>query len=362
MIFPAQTGMIAPGATDTGLRRLRATPRTNLSDQGIAFLKCAFAPPDFQASSVAGIPDDYRGPSLTRKHRYVASQSFAASDYYFLLLPTPGVAFWSAVVTSGSPILGSTVWQPTLYTDSASMFPDTATTTSVVTKFRFVSNHFELIPTVNQMTWSGSIQAWKIPVTLIVRQSVDVSKGYYAVEGLDGTNTALPNQYTGSFFGGIYTACYNAAGTFEFTQIQENCSSVPAAIVSGTDFGQLNANPFTGFDNNFESMVIKVSGVSATETAIIKTWACVEYQASPLNALYEFSNLSPCDPMAIELYRSIINGLPIGVPFEDNESFWNRVLQIVNQLTGLGSALPGPYGMASRGLNMITSAGLMWSR
>jgi hypothetical protein len=353
--------LVMSGASDTGLRRLRLTPRNNLSDPGISFLKCAFAPPDFQSTSVTGVPDDFRGMSLTRKHRFVGTGAFSSgTDYYYFLLPVPGVAYYVASVAAGTPLIAATTLTPVYYTDFASMFGTTASTADIVTKFRYVSNHIEVIPTVNQMTWSGSIQCWKLPITLIHRQSVTPTDGDWSVGGISGANTNLSNQYTGPFIMGLYSAAYNANGTFLFQPILESIANVPITVTS-VDFGQILSTGgfgFPGLDNEFESLVVKFSGITATENAIIKTWACVEYQASPNNALYEFQSLSPSDPLSIELYRSIINGLPVGVPFEDNDSFWERVLRIVHQLTGVGSILPGPYGMASRGLNLLSGAGL----
>jgi hypothetical protein len=357
--------MISSIGTDTGLRRLRVTPRSGLSDQGIAFLKCAFAPPDFQANSVSGVPDEFTGPSLTKKHRYVNSFPFSANnDYYFLLLPTPGVAFWALAVPANTLVTESDIWRPIIYADAVGMFgTTTGTAANQVQKFRYVSNHFELIPTVNQMTWSGSISVFKLPMAVSVRQG---GSGVWTVTGLTGINGNQSSQYSGPFIMGTYTAAYNANGTFPFSTVLEGVGRVPQDIEAGIDFGQLRQTdegmPFVGFDNQFESIVIKVSGVTVDETALFKTWACVEYQCSPNSSLYSFTTLSPEDLLAMDLYRKIINGLPIGVPFEDNESFWNRVLSIISQISGFGSFLPGPYGMAARGVNLLSNAGLSLMR
>jgi hypothetical protein len=61
--------------------------RATISEDGMSFLKCAFAPPDFASSNVRGVPDEYQGRSLVKKHRLVASQTFSTAnmDYYYLL-------------------------------------------------------------------------------------------------------------------------------------------------------------------------------------------------------------------------------------------------------------------------------------
>jgi hypothetical protein len=352
---------VSSAAVDTGLRRLKRTSRAGLSDQGVAFLKCAFAPPDFSGSSVMGVPDDYRGPSLTKKHRYVNSFTFSSGvDTYILLLPIPGYAYFYATVTANTNILLSTTFTGVKYSDYSSMFGSSGSESgNIVTKFRFASNHIELIPTVNQMIWSGQIQAWKLPISVIVRQGGATTSDLLSIEGLNGCNTGNSNQFSGPYIMGVYSGCYSGDSSFKFSDILENVNNIPQNQ-GAADFAQL-VSPGTnsgipGFDNGFQSLCLKVSGVTANETALLKTWACVEYQAVPNSSIYEFSSLSPCDPLSIELYKEIINNLPIGVPFEDNASFWNRVLGIINSISSVGAAVPGTIGMVSRGANLISGA------
>jgi hypothetical protein len=298
---------------------------------------------------------------LVKKHRYVSVTNISATtDYYFLLLPTPGIAYWVAALSAGTTPTSAISFTPVQYSDFTSMFgAGPQNTADVVTKFRFVSNHFEMIPTVNQMVWSGSVQAWKIPVAVETRPSaVANNTDMWGITGLNGIVTNLSNQYSGPFIKGLYTACYNANSSFPFTPTMENTASVPGTLNTFYDFGALTTTSFPGFDNSFESMVIKVSGVTANETCIIKTWACVEYQISPNSGLYQFQTLSPHDRLAIDLYKEIILNLPVGVPFDENDNFWNRVLQIIHQISGVGSLLPGPYGQIGRGVNLLSGAAM----
>lgn len=345
--------------------------RLSLSEDGMSFLKCAFAPPDFANSNVRGVPDEYQGKSLVKKHRLVTSQAFseASTDYYFLVLPTPGYAYWTATVTAGTPITALNAFTGVPFADCATFFNSGGiagnSTADIVDKFRYVSNHFELVPTANQMTWSGNVQCWKFPAALFIRQN-NLTGGaeagnLWSVSGLQALNATNADQYTGPFNLGVYAGAYNTGAKFDFSQIIERVTAVPSTpYVDIGDFGQLKAptNGFTGFDNQFESMVIKVTGMGTNvgNTAIIKSWACVEYQTLPGNGYYEFQTTSPCDKVALDLYRKIINQLPPGVSFVDNESFWQRVLQIIRQVSGGMSVLPGPYGLAAGGVNRISDA------
>ena len=132
---------------NTGYRRMLNTPK--LSTEGVSFLKCAFAPPDFSVNKISGIPDKYEGNSLVKKHRLIKPETFdAVKDYYFWLAPIPGVAYLKTDVAAGTPLIPSTIWKPVYYSDYDNMFGaeehgyDSA---NKVTKFRFASNHIEIV-------------------------------------------------------------------------------------------------------------------------------------------------------------------------------------------------------------------------
>lgn len=374
-IAPANSLMVqAPGVSNAP--RLRATRIKELMSQypltkdASSFLKCAFAPPDFDATVLLGVPDEYQGRSLVKRHRLVQSVAYIApsTDYYYLLLPVPGYAYFVASVAAGTPITSSTTFTGVPYSDSfPGVFGSSTTMNDNVNKFRFVSNHIEFVPTTNAMSWTGNIQCFKAPINVFIRQNnIANATNLYSVGGLQSVNSTNVNQYTGPFNLGVYSGAYNNGSKFDFSPIFENAQQIPAQWnASFGDWGILavptvpaNAFGFTGFDNNFESVVIKVTGMgtNVSNTAIIKTWACVEYQCTDSGVLYEYQNFSPCDPNALALYRKIINELPPGVAFTDNENFWRRVLEIIRRISGAGAILPGPYGMASKGVNMLSDA------
>lgn len=336
----------------------------NLTQDGLAFLKCAFAPPDFANSRLSGVPDDFNGKSLVKKHRYVQAITFIpGNDAYILVLPTPGYAYWTASVAAGTPILASTIFQGIPYSDTATIFDGNGvagqSTADIVDKFRFVSQHFEMVSTTNAMSWTGNIQVWKMPVQLGVRNSSSAAD-IYTVTGIQGTNATNADQYTAPFNMGVYSAAYNTGASFHFSQILEGVNIIPVTPVAGQTFGVLSAANigFTGFDNQFDSICVKVSGIGANtlDTAIIKTWACVEYQVVTGSLLYEYQSFSSCDERALKLYRQIINNLPVGVSVDDNEAFWKRVLGIIRRISGGLAFVPGPYGVVAGGVNTIASA------
>lgn len=334
-----------------------------LTPDGVAFLKCAFAPPDFQASRIGGIPDQFEGQSLVKKHRLVLSRVFAANlDHYILLAPVPGYSHFTTSVAPGTPILNTTLWQGIPYSDLQSLFGANTIgqeAADIVTKFRFASNHIEIVPTVNAMSWTGTIQAFKIALDVTWPQGGGVGD-HVGLQGLNGVNATNANQYTGPFNLGVYSGCYTRASTFQFNSIMENSINLPRILdVAQGEFGQLLGAPYmTGMDNQFESLVVKITGIGTNpnDSCVIKTWACVEYLINPGSGLYEYSTLSPCDELALQLYRKIVVELPVGVSYLDNDTFWQRVLNIIRMVSGSLTVLPGPYGMAAGGINSLATA------
>jgi hypothetical protein len=330
-----------------------------ISQAGLGFLKCAFAPPDFQNTQVQGVPDSYRGQSLLKKHKYTGSIVLSANtDYYIILAPTPGIAYYAATTAPGVPVTQFTQFFAVAYSDFTTLFTNSIdTTTENVEAFRYVSNHFELIPTTNEMTWSGAVSTYKTPMKFVTRSGGVNTADMWAINGIEGCNADNMPQYTGPFKAGVFTGCYSASAEFPFSEIRDNIYNVPN-VTGLPDFGQFyyvgSTGHFTGFDNSFETSVIKIQGLTTNCTAIFKTWACVDYQCRAGSVLNEYQVASPpCDEYALSIYREIVISLPIGVSYYENADFWQRVLAIMKSITGMASFVPGPYGMIAKGVNML---------
>lgn len=342
------------------VQAMRGAPK--LTTAGLNFLKCAFAPPDFAFTGDMGIPDKSPVRRLLKRHRLVSPFIVPSDqDRYFVILPTPGVAAWTCTAPAGVPIPLTQVFTPIQYSDYSSLFGASGITGSeanIVTAFRYVSNAFELVPTANEMTWSGNIQIWKAPVKLELRSSSASPVASFSVSGLQSVNGNNADMYVDKFTRGGYSMAAKCTSEFEWQQIVEAQNNLPTSLGVG-DFGQLAGGTngaITGI-GQMDAIIVKISGVSADETCILKFWSCVEYQVNPGTSLYEYSHSgAPCDELALQVYNEVAKTLPVGVSYLDNDTFWQRVLRIIRAASGGLSVLPGPYGVAFSGVNAITTA------
>jgi hypothetical protein len=361
--YPSNMGKLARFAPH--LQAQKALKGRQLSPAGVNFLKCAFAPPDFAFTGDMGIPDKSPNRRLLKRHRLVTPFTFASgTDYYFLVLPTPGVAAWTFNCPSGTTVPDTASFDAIKYSDFASLFGPGGTSSGheadIVTAYRYVSNAFEIVPTANEMTWSGSIQMWKAPIRLESRSGTTPAQ-QYSIIGVQSVNGTNADMYVDKFTRGGYSLATKTTSEFEWSNILENQQNLPTNVITpGDDFGRLlggTTGSVTGI-GYMDAIIVKVSGITASdETAILKFWSCVEYQVNAGTTLYEYSHAGPpCDDLALELYNEIAKTLPVGVSYEDNEAFWQRVLRIIRTASGGLSVIPGPYGAAFGGVNAIASA------
>lgn len=315
-----------------------------MSKEGRDFLMCAFAAPDMTVESVRGVPDTFEGKTLLVKHRLnFATNSAPNADTYYILAPIPGVAYLTCQVAVGASVTAATTFYPVFYPDYGAMFPTADTAASLFQSFRHVSNSFEIVPTVNQMTWVGAISVWKAPIRATVsgRTSTANPNVLYQINGLEACNATGADMYVGPFINGCYTIACQQEPDFEFSPV------VDSMYISDNNFGQIYG-ALPGF-GNLESVIIKVTGQTAAMPLQLRAWSCVEYLPAPNSAFYRFAQASPHhDPLALEYYRKLSQSLPIAVPYYMNDSFWERVKGIIGDLTAYLSKSNGPIGEAAR--------------
>jgi hypothetical protein len=158
---PRVTGALKPFvATQPSQQRLSRVSRIprmrpGLSEAGLAFLKCAFASPDFSVDPGKGIPDQFHGRTLSIKDCQTTAVSFTANtDTYIVVAPIPGFAYFKAEVPIGGD---PTLFVGVPFTTYNTNFGTGTDTDNNFSKFRYASLAAGLYPTSNMMQFSGSI-------------------------------------------------------------------------------------------------------------------------------------------------------------------------------------------------------------
>lgn len=357
-------------------QRRRAIQRPmQMSEAGRNFLKCAFAPPDFNTDPGQGIPDAFEGKTLVRKD--VTTSSINATDNmdsFYLIAPTPGVSYWTVEVAAGTLPLTSSTWTPVYVPGFETLFgktgqSDTNKRANQVSMFRYASLAVGLYPTSNLMQFAGSITSWKIPLrmqmatyiaNIATSPVVNIAQTGWIVNGLDGTSKVSPDNYAGTFIEGLFSQSIANEPDFEFQPVLEGIYECPILGTSGGNpgdqFGNLNGDVLGC--GMMDSLVIRVSSPkSAVNNFILKTWSCIEYRVNPNSALYQSAKDSPAlDMVALAAYRKVALSIPVAVPYHKNAEFWNRVRQILMSALDTARYLPGPIGELATGIQATTKA------
>jgi hypothetical protein len=352
-----------------------------VSPAGKNFLKCAFASPDFAVDPGQGIPDGYEGKALMRKDVYTSTINFTANtDTYIVVMPTPGVAYWTTSVTAGTALTQASVFTPVYNSSFTTLFgavtnqaadapTDPVERALNVSKFRYAASTFEITPTSNYMQYAGAITVWKIPVSLDVMvrttgtgASQD-STNELALTGMDGITIPSPDNKPLKFIDGAYSMAVNTEPTWNFQAVKSGITRVPGvgeSATTNTTCGQFHGD-FVGV-GDLQTLVFKINTpTGAVNSAIVKAWSCIEYQPTPSSAFYQFAGRSPAtDMVALKLYRDIALKVPVAVCVAENEGFWSdKVVPIIKSFLGAariaGKVIP-PLGQAVSGVDLITDA------
>jgi hypothetical protein len=371
-----------------GRRRARRSARVALSKAGINFLKCAYASPDFAIDPGMGIPDNYDNLALMRKDVFTNSFNFKAADTtgtdtWILLMPTPGIAYWVATTVGGEFPKQDTKWSPVFNVSFNTLFgkpTDQTVDTPLdpvergnnVTKFRYASNVLEITPTSNFTQFAGSITVWKLPVALIDGAQTfgsgtsQTSRLQKALVGLEGLSRVAPDNKPFKFLDGAYSMAVNTESEWPFEPILSGVTRIPGlgqGSTTNSTFGQFDGD-FVGF-GHLQTVVMRVSSPDkAINSAIIKTWSCIEYQPNPGSAFYEFAGTSPeIDPVALKLYRDIALKIPVAVTVADNDSFWSdRVMPVIRNFLKVGRIVGTVVPQVGAAMNVIDAMSDLFSR
>lgn len=343
-----------------------------MSQDGLAFLKCAYASLDFEASQAHGVPDQYQGKSITSDNATnIAITPSANADTYIVVLPTPGVAYWTTTVNPSGPLLQTAVWTPVydksftaaglfgLPTNQAAVPPaDPVDRAGSVTKFRYVSNSLEITSTSALNTTSGSITIWKGDVSLSVgvQNTATASTCEYNLNGMDFLTSVPRKHYTGHVKDGAYVLATNNDVDFEWTQILSGVTRIPSigdsSASNSPTFGAWNGD-IVGF-GSMQAICARISATAAV-SVVLDARSCIEYQPNTNSIIDQYCGTSAnYDPVALQAYRNIAKSLPIAVPRKDNDGFWDdRVKPALTRFLSIVKTSGEVAGMAAGFLGLM---------
>jgi hypothetical protein len=305
---------------------------------------------------------------LVRNNIYTGGLSSAAAafDTYIVQSPIPGVAFYygqhpaGVIPTITTPLLLNAV----RYADAASLFP-VGSENDNVTEFRFAGMAIELVSTMNDMTWLGSLLTYKTRIALSITAGQPVAGSLlFSGSMINGMDSILPIQSSNNNTQalvtrskeGVYAPSYNGQPDWRFMPILENQQTAFAPPLAP----DLQPAMFTGGVvgvGDLVSTVIVIPAAATVQNFIVRAWQKVEYKVNTNSVLYPYSHDSPShDPVALALYRKMAKDCPLAVPAADNANFWQTLLSIVGAGgSALAGILPGPFGLLAGGVGGLAS-------
>jgi len=197
------------------------------TQDGIAFLKCALAAPDFGVDPGKGIPDRYTGRVVPIKDRNTVSVNFTKNKQtYILVLPIPGYMYFMGEAAIGS--VPTTFTGVTMSTYDSNFGDVGGKGQGNFSKFRFASLSAELQSTSNEFQWGGSVKVWRIDVSFqdsLIQVVKDV--------------TQTPSKYDLASGSEPVVAITNTTGTqvYEFEDITSTNRAVVGAPTGTTSVG-----------------------------------------------------------------------------------------------------------------------------
>lgn len=316
----------------------------------------ALAPADFGVGTFQGIPDSYDGRVITKSWTYTAALPALTDGLptYIVSAPIPGVAY-----LYGQVIAGALALTPVYYSDYTTIFPGGLEATNV-TNFRYAGMAMEIIPTVNAMTWTGSVQVFRGPMELALFGSAAATVGL-TLTGLAPLVESTKPDAVHPFNMGCFCVSRQTQHDFPFHPVYPGTITTEIAVSQKS--GGAVTTSLAGATSvvgcgSMEVIVYKIPSYLATGNLLtLRCWAFTEMQVSSASALYEYAHISPpSDPVALAIVKRAYNEIQLCVPFYENDGLWSNVLAWIKNATELLSFVPGPVGEIATGASIVAEA------
>lgn len=341
-------------------RNRRRSGLATLTPGGLAFLKCAFASPDFATDPGTGIPDAYSQRTLTDKYSLTSNMTFTpGTDTYIVIAPVPGIAYFKCETNIGD----------TPHKFVATTYPSGIGVTNAFdcTKFRYASQSVGLYSTSNMGQFGGSVSVYKPPAAIVTQSYTEPpSTGVVSaviVRGLDSIGPAIPrDSTTWSFALGAYSNATQPGDGFPWTQINtttqiSNSATIDDAATSVRLFERADNKRMMGWGSVETIVILVTTPKGCVNAASLKNWACVEYEIENNSQYYSFVHPSPpADPIAMLAYKRLCASIPLAVVAAENAHAWDRISKTLMVILKALSNVPGPIGLGSGGAATLVEA------
>lgn len=297
---------------------------------------------------------------------------------YFIITPTPGVAWWEATTGNLTPWIDGASIAPVfsphigdLFDAAAAPGPTTGgTNTNKVDMGRICSMSFELVPVNNAFNSYGTITAFRTPMALAYGQagqpaSITGADAFVKINKRSGLTES--NAYYQPSRNGFYGVSMRTSDDAQFLPIHDSevQSTQHTAYVGATPPGAkvLFDGPILLWDDSMDTIVVRVDtpktglvGGPPSQDFILRVWKSYEYRPTFNSFLYQLAgNSAGYDPAALALYDQMAAVLPVGVDYRENPDFWSSILTAVKVGSGLLSGLPGLGGAVAKGVHSVAS-------
>jgi len=353
--------------------------QSKFNSDAAAFLKTATASPDFENLPLEGIPDEYSGPTFTKKDFvYTTVECLPGGVTFIVVTPTAGSAYYEAFQAgtvdpdlavqfrAGTQGIGG------LFPDATTLFPGCGTNgqpelkvnnSAEVVEARLVAHSAEMVVVNNAFTQFGTISTYKTPLNReITNQATGAVSNYHIL----GTEALFKNPLSSEanvapVREGSYSVAMSKEADFNFFPALDDVT-----LSSSFDGYQTSADPpiactFRGpavvWDNGFDSIVfrVEVPEGSPSQVFILKIWRTWEMKPAASSLAHSIAHASPpIDRRAIDFYHELAKSLPVSVPSKDNPDFWATILEGIKATSAIASSLPMPrVAAAGKGVHAI---------
>lgn len=218
----------------------------------------------------------------------------------------------------------------------------------------------EIIPLVNAMTWTGSVQVYRGPVEL-TPFGISSTAAALAFTGLQSLANSVKPDAVHPFNLGCYCVSRQTQPDYPFHAITPATSFNELTMIGysgGTITCSFAGSTYMAGLGSMEAIIYKIPSYSATGNLFtLRTWAMTEMQVSSASSLYEYAHISPShDPAALALVKKAFSEMQLCVPFYENDGLWSKVLSFIKSASAALSFLPGPVGEIATGVGMVSEA------